>query len=177
MMLNHKQKELIEGFFYKVKEKYPEVEFLNLSTSPEDREHIWINVLADVDEDRSMEMDDYIASIETDIDSDYGYRISMMASMPNDNISNKPIVTVNHLNRYEIKDDLDPVYEFDFSKSMPEDYEDILTRQRTMYVTLEPEIARYFKDERQVIQFLRDQIKSINNLGYEKSIKEHQHKS
>jgi hypothetical protein len=81
--MNHKQKELVETLFDKVKEKYPEIEFISLSRNPDDPEHIWINVKADMDEEREIEMGSYAAEIEADIHIDYGYRISIMAENPN----------------------------------------------------------------------------------------------
>jgi hypothetical protein len=83
MNINHKQKELIDFLFKSVKEKYPEIEFLNLSVSPDDREHIWINISADMDEDKEIDMRYYAAGIEADIHIDYGYRISIMSENPN----------------------------------------------------------------------------------------------
>jgi len=52
--MNHKQKELIDELFNKVKAKYPEIIFKDLSVSPDDPDHIWINVIADMDEEREF---------------------------------------------------------------------------------------------------------------------------
>ncbi|MBM2814147.1 MAG: hypothetical protein HW421_909 [Ignavibacteria bacterium] len=83
MNINHKQEQLIDEFLAKVKDKYPEIILKNLSTSPDDPDHIWINVIADMDEDREMELLHFSALIEADIDYDFGYRISIMPENPN----------------------------------------------------------------------------------------------
>ena len=40
-MINFKQQELIESLLQAVKEKYPEVEFINVTESPEDPADLW----------------------------------------------------------------------------------------------------------------------------------------
>ena len=60
----------------------------------------------------------------------------------------------------DLDDDLLPEYDFDYSKAMPNKYAKILREQRSMNIHLEPELAKYFRDEQQVIQFLNDQIKA-----------------
>jgi hypothetical protein len=83
MRINIKQKQLIEELLNKVKNKYPEIVFRNLETSPDDHDHIWINVIADMDEDELMEMRHYASDLEVDILMDYGYAISIMPEIPN----------------------------------------------------------------------------------------------
>jgi hypothetical protein len=83
MRLNLKQEELIKELFNKVKEKYPEIEYKNLEVNPDDHEHILINVNADIDEEREIELRFYSAGLEADIHSDYGYRFSIMPENPN----------------------------------------------------------------------------------------------
>ena len=83
MRINLKQKQLMDELFNKVKERYPEIIYKDLQTDPDDSEHIWINVIADMDEDREIEMNHYAAEIATDILIDYGYNFSIMAENPN----------------------------------------------------------------------------------------------
>lgn len=83
MKINLKQQELIEYLFNKVKEKFPEIIYNNLTSSPDDPDHIWINVVADMDEDREMEMIHYTSGFATDILTDYGYAFSIMPENPN----------------------------------------------------------------------------------------------
>jgi hypothetical protein len=80
MNLNHKQQELVDFLFNKVKEKFPNVELCNLTTSPDDPEHIWINVITDNGEDEVYSIMDYAVGYIADIHIDYGYRISVMPS-------------------------------------------------------------------------------------------------
>ena len=83
MTINHKQKQLIDELIFKVQERYPEIVFKDLETSPDDPQHIWINVVADMDEDREIEMTHFASEIATDILMDYGYAISIMPENPN----------------------------------------------------------------------------------------------
>ena len=79
MKINHKQKELIDKLFINIKERFPEIELKDLSVSPDDPDHIWINILAPIDDDREVLLMDYAAELEADIDTEYGYRISIMS--------------------------------------------------------------------------------------------------
>ena len=82
LKINLKQQQLIDELFAKVKEKYPEIILKSLEASPDDPEHIWINVIADMDEDREIEMHSYSAELQIDILMDYGYAISIMPENP-----------------------------------------------------------------------------------------------
>lgn len=55
----------------------------NIEFSPDDKEHIWVIVIADMEEDKEIEMRHYSAELEVDILMDYGYRISIMSENPN----------------------------------------------------------------------------------------------
>ncbi|MCU0427072.1 MAG: hypothetical protein MUF71_15750 [Candidatus Kapabacteria bacterium] len=77
-----KQKELIQDLFGKVQERYPEISFLRLGTSPEDREHIWIYVSAPMPEEREIELSRFASELEADILTDYGYMFSVMTKNP-----------------------------------------------------------------------------------------------
>ncbi len=83
MRNNIKQQQLIDELFSKVKEKYPEIVFQNLECSPDDSEHIWVNVIANMDEDKEIEMHHFASELATDILLDYGYQISIMSENPN----------------------------------------------------------------------------------------------
>jgi len=82
MRINHKQQQLIEELFNKVKEKFPEIVFKDLDTNPDDPEHIWINIIADMDDDREIELFHYSSGFEVEILMDYGYRISIIPENP-----------------------------------------------------------------------------------------------
>jgi hypothetical protein len=77
-MINFKQQELIDKLFKAVKEKYPEVEFISVTESPEDPADLWLNVTAPADEDREIELSKFANQISTDILQDYGYLIFVM---------------------------------------------------------------------------------------------------
>jgi hypothetical protein len=66
-----------------VKSKYPAIVFKNLEVSPDDNEHIWIIVTADMDEEEVIRMTEYAAELGTEILINYGYAISIMSENPN----------------------------------------------------------------------------------------------
>jgi hypothetical protein len=82
IVLNPKQQELAEHLLQTVKSRYPEIEFLNLQRSPDDRNHIWLNVNAPMNEDREIELISYTAELCTNILLDYGYAFSVMPENP-----------------------------------------------------------------------------------------------
>ena len=45
MRINLKEQELTDNLFQVVKEKYPEIEFVKITRSPDDPNHIWINIV------------------------------------------------------------------------------------------------------------------------------------
>ncbi|NJL58702.1 MAG: hypothetical protein HC887_02690 [Desulfobacteraceae bacterium] len=61
-----------------VKRKFPEVEFIKVTESPEDPETLWINVTAPEDEDRKIAMREFGNDKATDIFLDYGYYMLVM---------------------------------------------------------------------------------------------------
>jgi len=77
-MINFKQKELIHSLFSAVREKFPEVEFLNITESPENPADLWINITEPEDEDREIELIEFACDKTVDILLDYGYHISVM---------------------------------------------------------------------------------------------------
>ncbi|MBM2815275.1 MAG: hypothetical protein HW421_2037 [Ignavibacteria bacterium] len=83
MKINLKQQQLIDELLFKIKEKYPEVVLKDLQASPDDPEDIWINIIADMDEEREIELRAYSAELTTEILSDYGYALSIMPENPN----------------------------------------------------------------------------------------------
>jgi hypothetical protein len=56
---------------------------LNLTTNPDDKEHIWINVLTPMDEEKEIELKYFSFDPEVDIFDNYGYKISVMTENPN----------------------------------------------------------------------------------------------
>ena len=80
--LNFKQQELAEHILQTVKKRFPEMEFLNVQSNPEDANHIWLNVEVQMDEDREIELIGFTAELCTDILLDYGYAFSVMPENP-----------------------------------------------------------------------------------------------
>ena len=76
--MNFKQRELTEEFFQTIKAKFPEVELINVTESPEDPNDLWVNVKAPADEDREIEMIELAGQKSTDVLLDYGYSILIM---------------------------------------------------------------------------------------------------
>jgi len=77
-MINFKQHELIDEFFRTVKARFPEIELLNVTESPEDPTDVWINVSAPTDETREMAMMEFASAQTADILQAYGYYLLMM---------------------------------------------------------------------------------------------------
>jgi hypothetical protein len=77
-MINFKQQELIDQLFREVKQKFPEVEFISISRSPEDPADLWLNVTAPADEDREIELREFASEKTSDILLDFGYLILVM---------------------------------------------------------------------------------------------------
>ena len=77
-MINFKQQQLIDELFQAVKSKFPEVEFLNVTESPEDPADLLLNITAPEDEDREIELSEFASQLSTDILQDYGYLILVM---------------------------------------------------------------------------------------------------
>mgnify|MGYP001594838913 CR=1 FL=1 len=77
-MIKFKQKELVDEMFYTIKEKFPEIEMVNITESPEDPSDLWLNITAPKDEEREIELREFASEKATDILLDYGYHISVM---------------------------------------------------------------------------------------------------
>ncbi len=81
-MINFKQQELIDGLIGSIHEKFPEVELVKISESPEDPADLWLNVTSPADEDRLIELLDFASNKSSDILLDYGYQILVMPTHP-----------------------------------------------------------------------------------------------
>jgi hypothetical protein len=80
--LNHKQQELADTILREAQQRFPEIALLSMQISPDDANHIWLNVNAPDDEEREMELRSYTAELCTDILLDYGYAFSVMPENP-----------------------------------------------------------------------------------------------
>lgn len=92
-MINFKQQELVEGLSGSIHEKFPEVELVQITESPEDPADLWLNVTAPPDEDRLIELLDFASNKSSDILLDYGYQILVMPTHPPKTANGKTAVT------------------------------------------------------------------------------------
>jgi hypothetical protein len=77
-MMNFKQEELIDELMAQIQERYPEVELIRVTESPESASTLWIEVTAPEDEDRRIEMREFGSDKVSDILLDYGYHMLVM---------------------------------------------------------------------------------------------------
>ena len=77
-MMNFKEEELLGQFIDDIKGKYPEIQLVKVTESPEDPESHWVIVTAPEDEDREMEMVRYASEKAMDILCDFGYHFLIM---------------------------------------------------------------------------------------------------
>ena len=84
MRINFEQEELIKKIMKAVRRKFPEVELIKITESPEDSETLWINVTAPEDEDREMALMKFASDKAMDILMDYGYHFLLMPNGPRD---------------------------------------------------------------------------------------------
>lgn len=75
MMLNHKQKELVDKMVAKITKKFPEVRFLDIGEGLEDPNEIWIYVTKPSDDDRYNDLIEASAELAMDALMKYGYSI------------------------------------------------------------------------------------------------------
>ncbi|MCP4661273.1 MAG: hypothetical protein GY856_38200 [bacterium] len=80
MMFNEKQVELSQMLFAKVKDRFPEVELVDITETAYNPSNIWVNITMPSDEDRLIELEDVSAEISTDILLDYGYHITISSA-------------------------------------------------------------------------------------------------
>lgn len=77
-MTNLKKKKLANKLYLAIKEKFPEVELMSITESPEDPADLWLNIAISTDEDREIEIREFASEKSTDILLDYGYHILAM---------------------------------------------------------------------------------------------------
>ncbi len=77
-MFNLKQREIIEKLVEDIQKRFPEVEFIDVTPSPENPNDLWINVTAPEAEVREFELMEFAADKTTDILLNYGYHMLVM---------------------------------------------------------------------------------------------------
>lgn len=78
MRINFKQQELVDEIVEDLKVHFPDVEFVDISESPEDPSDIWINVTRPADEERQIQLLNYFGDISNRVLTEYGYSILIM---------------------------------------------------------------------------------------------------
>jgi hypothetical protein len=80
--LSPMQQTCIQRLFEQVQQRFPEIEILSLQRNPEDKEHIWINVLAAMPEEREIALSRYAAGLSADLLVEYDVMLSIMPENP-----------------------------------------------------------------------------------------------
>lgn len=80
-MINFKQKELSEMLFEKLQKKFPEIELVEIMESPENPNHIWVEITMPEDEDREIALAEKAGKISTGILMKYGYLIMISSAV------------------------------------------------------------------------------------------------
>jgi hypothetical protein len=78
MRINSKQQELIQGLVEDLNRHFPDVEFVDITESPENPNDLWINVTEPEDEDMEIELTKFFSEKSADILMDYGYHMLVM---------------------------------------------------------------------------------------------------
>lgn len=79
-MINDKQKELSTMLFDKLKQQFPEIEFVDIVESVENPNNLRVKIIMPDNEDREIELREIASEISTDILLDYGYHILISAT-------------------------------------------------------------------------------------------------
>jgi mitochondrial fission protein ELM1 len=79
-MINFKQQELSEMLCDKLKKKFSDLEFVDIMESPENPNHIWVNIIMPEDDEKQLAIYKQAGKISTDILMKYGYMILISAA-------------------------------------------------------------------------------------------------
>ncbi len=76
--MKRKAKALAMNLFEITQKKFPEIRFINIQEHPEQADRYWINVAGDMDEEREMLMDTFVADNAMNILVEEGYSFAIM---------------------------------------------------------------------------------------------------
>lgn len=76
--MKRRVKTLALGLFEITQKKFPEIRFINIQEHPEQADRYWINVAGDMDEDREMTMNKFVAHKAMKILVEEGYSFAIM---------------------------------------------------------------------------------------------------
>ncbi len=71
-------KTLALGLFEITQRKFPEIRFMNIQEHPEQADRYWINVVGDMDEERKIAMNKFVANKAMKILVEEGYSFAIM---------------------------------------------------------------------------------------------------
>ncbi len=77
-MKNPRMIELASEMMEKVRARFPEVRFLRYRNNPENENSIFIEVTAPDNEDRDLELSEFVADLGSDIALEYGFMIFVL---------------------------------------------------------------------------------------------------
>lgn len=80
-MINFKQQELSEMLFDKLKIKFPELDLIDITESPENPNHVLVNIIIPDDDDKEIAIRKRAGKISTDILMKYGYLIMISTAV------------------------------------------------------------------------------------------------
>ena len=90
-MITLKRKKLAQELFQSLKAKFPEVELVGLTESPEDPDSTWVNIVMPDDEDREIDFREFAAEQTTDILLDQDEHFSVMPDLYEVEIAFPPV--------------------------------------------------------------------------------------
>lgn len=76
--MKRKAKALAMNLFETTQKKFPEIRFINIQEHPEQADRYWINVAGDIDEEREMAMNKFVARNAMNILVEEGYSFAIM---------------------------------------------------------------------------------------------------
>lgn len=76
--MKRKAKALAMNLFEITQKKFPEIRFINIQEHPEQADRYWINVAGEMDEEREMLMDTFVADNAMNILVEEGYSFAIM---------------------------------------------------------------------------------------------------
>jgi len=79
-MIDTKCMELGQKLFKRLKERFSELEMVNMTESAENRDHIWVNMVMPDDEEREIAVREMASELSMDILLEHGYHITVSAA-------------------------------------------------------------------------------------------------
>ncbi len=76
-MINFMHLEFCKKIFNQLKERYPEIELIEIAESVEDSDTLWVEIAMPENEDREIEAQEMGAELATDVLLEHGHDISV----------------------------------------------------------------------------------------------------